>query len=120
MNMHVRRVTISDVLDAAMIATGTSLKELTGTNRKRPIVLHRQAAMAAASQITGRSLPMIGRWFGGRDHTTVLHAIRAVEACPERQAIRDEILGAVISNFSHDWVSAVQFQTRRKKNRDTE
>jgi chromosomal replication initiator protein len=40
----------------------------------------RQVAMWLAKQITTRSLPDIGRRFGGRDHTTVLHAVRRIEA----------------------------------------
>jgi chromosomal replication initiator protein len=48
--------------------------------RARAVARPRQAAMWIAKQITTRSLPDIGRRFGGRDHTTVLHAVRRIEA----------------------------------------
>ena len=47
--------------------------------RNRAIARPRQAAMWLAKQLTTRSLPDIGRRFGGRDHTTVLHAVRRIE-----------------------------------------
>lgn len=116
MSIHqrMRSVTIHDIFDAARIVTGTQKAELIGRKKTRPVVLHRQAAMAAAYQLTGRSLPSVARAFG-RDHTTVLHAVRTVETDDERQAIRDEIVGMLISAFAHDWVGAVPFKTRRQK-----
>lgn len=113
-HQRIRSVTIHDIFDAARIVTGTQKAELIGRKKTRPVVLHRQAAMAAAYQLTGRSLPSVARAFG-RDHTTVLHAVRAVETDDERQAIRDEIVGMLISAFAHDWVGAVPFKTRRQK-----
>jgi chromosomal replication initiator protein len=47
--------------------------------RARSIARPRQVAMYLAKQLTSRSLPEIGRKFGGRDHTTVMHAVRKVE-----------------------------------------
>ena len=47
--------------------------------RTRTIVKPRQVAMYLAKMMTPRSLPEIGRRFGGRDHTTVLHAVRKIE-----------------------------------------
>ena len=46
---------------------------------RRPEVFARQVAMYLAKQMTTRSLPEIGRRFGGRDHTTIMHGIRKVE-----------------------------------------
>ena len=48
--------------------------------RTRSVARPRQAAMWLAKQLTTRSLPDIGKRFGGRDHTTVLHAVRRIEA----------------------------------------
>jgi chromosomal replication initiator protein len=48
--------------------------------RARAVARPRQVAMWLAKQITTRSLPDIGRRFGGRDHTTVLHAVRRIES----------------------------------------
>jgi chromosomal replication initiator protein len=47
--------------------------------RARNVARPRQVAMYLAKQLTSRSLPEIGRKFGGRDHTTVMHAVRKVE-----------------------------------------
>lgn len=51
-----------------------------GPKTKRKISRPRQMAMTLAREITGHSLPAVGRMFGGRDHTTVIHALRAVRA----------------------------------------
>ena len=53
--------------------------DLISERRNRAIARPRQAAMWLAKQLTTRSLPDIGRRFGGRDHTTVLHAVRRIE-----------------------------------------
>ena len=47
--------------------------------RARNVARPRQVAMYLAKQLTSRSLPEIGRKFGGRDHTTVMHAVRKIE-----------------------------------------
>lgn len=54
--------------------------ELTSHRRMAPVVKARQIAMYLAKQLTEQSLPDIGRRFGGRDHTTVLHAVRKIES----------------------------------------
>lgn len=56
--------------------TGLSIKELRGSGRTRALSWPRQALMAAAEN-EGHSLPRIGRYLGGRDHTTVLHGVRS-------------------------------------------
>jgi chromosomal replication initiator protein len=56
-----------------------SKTELLSNRRTRTIVKPRQIAMYLAKVMTPRSLPEIGRRFGGRDHTTVLHAVRKIE-----------------------------------------
>lgn len=58
---------------------GLPLIEMTSARRARKVVRPRQVAMYLSSRLTTRSLPDIGRRFGGRDHTTVMHAIRRVE-----------------------------------------
>jgi chromosomal replication initiator protein len=57
-----------------------SKTELLSNRRTRTIVKPRQIAMYLAKVMTPRSLPEIGRRFGGRDHTTVLHAVRKIES----------------------------------------
>ena len=53
--------------------------DLTSAKRGRQVVYARQVAMYLSKQLTPRSLPEIGRRFGGRDHTTVIHAVRQIE-----------------------------------------
>jgi len=65
--------------------------ELHSKRRTRSIARPRQVAMALAKELTNHSLPEIGDAFGGRDHTTVLHAVRKVEELREsHQDIRDD------------------------------
>ncbi len=65
-----------------MVATcfpGVDVNDIRSQRRTAKIVRPRQIAMYLAKMNTGRSLPEIGRRFGGRDHTTVLHAVRKIE-----------------------------------------
>jgi chromosomal replication initiator protein len=55
------------------------LSDMIGPKRVRTIARPRQIAMYLAKQLTSRSLPEIGRRFGGRDHTTIMHGVRKVE-----------------------------------------
>lgn len=55
------------------------VREMTSCRRFRAVSQPRQVAMYLASELTPKSLPDIGRRFGGRDHTTVIHAIKAVQ-----------------------------------------
>jgi chromosomal replication initiator protein len=60
--------------------------------RSRSVARPRQIAMYLAKQLTQRSLPEIGRKFGGRDHTTVMHAVRKVEELRSQdQAFADDV-----------------------------
>ena len=59
---------------------GLSMNEMTGATRKREITVPRQIAIYLTREMTGMSLPQIGVVFGGRDHTTVLHSYKTVEA----------------------------------------
>jgi len=55
------------------------LADMQSKRRSRVIARPRQVAMYLAKQLTPRSLPEIGRRFGGRDHTTVMHAVKKVD-----------------------------------------
>jgi chromosomal replication initiator protein len=55
------------------------LAEMTSARRQRDIARPRQEAMYLAHRFTGKSLPNLGRHFGNRDHTTILHGIRSVK-----------------------------------------
>ena len=72
-------VRIGDVQRYVCKAWGKSREDMISDRRNDDIVIPRHIAMTLAKHLTGRSLPYIGRKFGGRDHTTVLHAIRKYE-----------------------------------------
>ncbi|MDY8109649.1 chromosomal replication initiator protein DnaA [Fulvimarina sp. 2208YS6-2-32] len=75
-----RRVRIEDILKFVSRHYNISRTDILSARRTRTIVRPRQIAMYLAKTMTPRSLPEIGRRFGGRDHTTVLHAVRKIEA----------------------------------------
>ncbi|ESR25840.1 Chromosomal replication initiator protein DnaA [Lutibaculum baratangense AMV1] len=72
-------VKIEDIQRVVSSHYQLSRQDLVSSRRNRAIVLPRQVAMYLAKTMTPRSLPEIGRRFGNRDHTTVLHAIRKIE-----------------------------------------
>jgi chromosomal replication initiator protein len=74
-----KRVTIDEIQKVTSEHFALKQADLISERRNRAIARPRQAAMWLAKQLTTRSLPDIGRRFGGRDHTTVLHAVRRIE-----------------------------------------
>ncbi|MCB1418116.1 MAG: chromosomal replication initiator protein DnaA [Notoacmeibacter sp.] len=74
-----KRVRIEDIQRIVARHYNVSKSELLSNRRTRTIVKPRQVAMYLSKVLTPRSLPEIGRRFGGRDHTTVLHAVRKIE-----------------------------------------
>ncbi len=74
-----RRVRIEEIQRVVARHYNVSKADLLSARRTRTIVRPRQIAMYLAKVLTPRSLPEIGRRFGGRDHTTVLHAVRKIE-----------------------------------------
>jgi chromosomal replication initiator protein len=71
-----RARSVAEIQSAACEYFGVSPEELLSTTRSARVAWPRQLAMYLARELTGESLPAIGRHFGGRDHTTVLHAWR--------------------------------------------
>ena len=86
-----RRVTIEEIQKKVAEHFNVKLADMHSARRARAVARPRQVAMYLAKQLTTRSLPEIGRKFGGRDHTTVMHAVRKIEE-----------LRAVDSGFSED------------------
>jgi chromosomal replication initiator protein len=74
-----RKVTVDMIQKIVAEHYGLKQADLISERRARAVARPRQVAMWLAKQITTRSLPDIGRRFGGRDHTTVLHAVRRIE-----------------------------------------
>jgi len=67
-------VTISKIQDAVSSSFGLTVTELVSPRRSQAVAYPRQVAMYLARELTDSSLPKIGKEFGGRDHTTVIHA----------------------------------------------
>lgn len=74
-----RRVTIEEIQKKVAEHYNVKLADMHSPRRARAVARPRQVAMYLAKQLTTRSLPEIGRKFGGRDHTTVIHAVRKIE-----------------------------------------
>ncbi|HUY94062.1 MAG TPA: chromosomal replication initiator protein DnaA [Terracidiphilus sp.] len=78
-DMQVRKVTIEAIQRAVAESFGMRVTDLKQKNNARPVVVPRQIAMFLAKQMTEASLPEIGRQFGNKHHTTVMHSISKIE-----------------------------------------
>ncbi len=74
-----RKVTVEEIQRKVAEHYNIRLSDIIGPKRVRTIARPRQVAMFLAKRMTTRSLPEIGRRFGGRDHTTVMHGVRRIE-----------------------------------------
>jgi chromosomal replication initiator protein len=83
---HNRHISIEEIQRAVAEHWKIRLADMTSPCRVRAVVRPRQVAMYLAKQLTARSLPEIGRKFGDRDHTTVMHAVARVSELIERDA----------------------------------
>jgi chromosomal replication initiator protein len=79
LNASSRRITIDEIQRAVSAHYGMRQAEMVSARRARAVARPRQIAMYLAKRLTPRSLPEIGRRFGGRDHTTVIHAVKQIE-----------------------------------------
>ena len=71
---------------------GLPVEDLLSSSRTRPLVTARQIAMYLCRELTDLSLPKIGQQFGGRDHTTVMHADRKIRSLmAERRSIYNQV-----------------------------
>ncbi|MDQ6796688.1 MAG: chromosomal replication initiation protein DnaA, partial [Actinomycetota bacterium] len=87
-----RQLTPRMILDATADMFGMSIEDLIGKSRSRPLVTARQISMYVFRQMTDFSYPAIGREFGGRDHTTVIHAVDKIGGLmKQRRAIFDQV-----------------------------
>lgn len=81
-----RRVSVEQIQRKVADYYQLRISDLLSPRRTRDITLPRQVAMFLAKRLTTRSLPDIGRRFGGRDHTTVIHAVRKIDKLRETSA----------------------------------
>jgi len=91
------------ILDRTSQFYGFTREDLVGASRRRPLVTARQVSMYVFRELTDLSYPAIGREFGGRDHTTVIHAVdKITKLMPERREIYDQVSSLVSSIRSGD------------------
>ena len=92
-----RRITPQVILAATSDTFGFSVEELCGPNRRRPLVTARQVSMYVFRELTDFSYPAIGREFGGRDHSTVMHAVDKITAMmKERHQIYNQVTDLIV------------------------
>jgi chromosomal replication initiator protein len=85
-------ITASTIMGQTASYFGLSIDDLCGTSRSRVLVTARQIAMYLCRELTDLSLPKIGQQFGGRDHTTVMHADKKIRSLmAERRSIYNQV-----------------------------
>jgi len=93
---YVKPRTDEELLNEIAVILGYSVESLRGKSRQRPLVTARQTAMYVFRELTDLSYPAIARLFGGRDHTTVIHAVDKIQRLmKERKQIYDQVTDLV-------------------------
>lgn len=87
---NVRRVSIDEIQRRVADYFNIRLSDLLSARRARQVARPRQVAMYLAKRLTAKSLPDIGRNFGGRDHTTVMHAVKRIDELRLVDSLLDE------------------------------
>jgi chromosomal replication initiator protein len=91
-----RQITPKVILEATASEFGFTIDELCGTSRRRPLVTARQIGMYVFRELTDFSYPAIAREFGGRDHTTIIHAVEKVSGLmKERRQVYDQVTALI-------------------------
>lgn len=92
-----RRITAQQIIEITADHFGFSISELCGPSRQRPLVLARQISMYAMRELTDFSYPAIAREFGGRDHSTVMHAVdKIARLMKERRQVYEQVTELVV------------------------
>jgi chromosomal replication initiator protein len=85
-------ITAATIMTQTAAYFGVTLEDLCGSSRSRMLVTARQIAMYLCRELTELSLPKIGQHFGGRDHTTVMHAERKIrDLMAERRSVYTQV-----------------------------
>ncbi len=96
-----KRISIDNIQKTVAEYYKIRTSDLLSAKRTRSIARPRQIAMALAKELTQYSLPEIGNQFGGRDHTTVLHATRKVKELRDSDQLIDEDYINLLRTLSH-------------------
>lgn len=95
-----RRVTVDEIQRQVADYFNIKLSDLLSARRARQVARPRQVAMYLCKQLTSKSLPSIGRKFGGRDHTTVMHAVKRVEELRQTDSVLEDDIRHLERMFS--------------------
>jgi chromosomal replication initiator protein len=91
-----RQITAKVILEATSNTFEFTIDDLCGTSRRRPLVNARQIGMYVFRELTDFSYPAIAREFGGRDHTTVIHAVEKISGLmKERRQVYDQVTALI-------------------------
>ena len=104
-----RVITPELILDETAKMFGLTVEDLCGKSRRRPLVTARQIGMYVFRELTDFSYPRIAEQFGGRDHTTVMHAVEKIkQLMNERHATFDQVNELIAPDQArHRWMTAV-------------
>jgi chromosomal replication initiator protein len=94
-----RAPSVEQVIRATSTYYGMKPAQLKAKNNSRPIAQPRQVAMYICKQVTGLSLPQIGREFGGKHHTTVLHSVRKVDSMRKKDAEISAAINKILNSL---------------------
>ena len=97
-----RKITVEEIQRKVSEHYNIRLSDMIGPKRLRTYARPRQIAMFLSKQLTSRSLPEIGRRFGGRDHTTVMHAIKTIEQKKTGKTKVNQTINQITSDFSSE------------------
>jgi chromosomal replication initiator protein len=95
----IREGTIRSIQEAVALLFGVPVDKLSEESSRREVVIPRQIAMYLVKQMTDASLPEIGRHFGGRHHTTVMHSIAKVHSMRSTDAALDHAIRKLLTNL---------------------
>ena len=98
---NARRITVDEIQKVCAAHYKIDAAEMRSKRRARAVARPRQVAMYLAKKMTPRSLPEIGRIFGGRDHSTVIHAVRTIEELRQTNADMDADIRALLRQLEN-------------------
>jgi chromosomal replication initiator protein len=98
---NARRITVDEIQKICAAHYKIDAAEMRSKRRARAVARPRQVAMYLAKKMTPRSLPEIGRIFGGRDHSTVIHAVRTIEELRQTNADIDADIRALLRQLEN-------------------
>jgi chromosomal replication initiator protein len=98
--VNARERTITSIQEAVASMFGLSAEELRQGSSRHVVALPRQIAMYLVKQMTDASLPEIGRHFGGRHHTTVMHSIAKIHKLRSSEAELDHAISKLLASLT--------------------